>query len=128
MVKKRLIDRSIRLLNKPKSQVSVPKRLPPLLGQETIDKREINLPDQKPVVQRGSLQRQLVNDTNLPQVIKQPVIDNPIPVGHFEPSPLLEVPPPNKESLEVTRQYPVHSIGHPNVPQDPFDTQMEVPF
>ena len=97
-------------------------------GQETIDQREVKLPDQKPVVQKGSPQRQLVNDTNLPQVIKQPVIDNPIPVRHFEPSPLLEVPPPNKESPEVTRQYPVHGTGHPNVPQDPFDTQMEVPF
>ena len=69
-----------------------------------------------------------MNDTNLPQVIKQPVIDNPIPVRHFEPSPLLEVPPPNKEPPDVTRQYPVHGTGNPNVPQDPFDTQMEVLF
>ena len=128
MVKKKLIDRSIRLLNKPKPQVSIPKRLPQLSGQEIIDQRGAHLPDQKPVVQRGSPQRQLVNDTNLPQVIKQPVIDNPIPVRHFEPSPLLEVPPPNKETPEVTRQYPVHGTGNLNVPQDPFDTQMEVPF
>ena len=41
---------------------------------------------------------------------------------------MLEVPPPNKEPPEVTRQYPVHGTGNPNVPQDPFDTQMEVPF
>ena len=128
MVKKKLIDRSIKLLNKPKPQISVPKRLPQLPGQEIIDQREVNLPDQKPVVQRGSPQRQLVNDTNLPQVIKQPVIDNPIPVRHFEPSPLLGVPPPNKEPPEETRQYPAHSTGNPNVTQDPFDTQMEVPF
>ena len=45
MVKKKLIDRSIRLLNKPKPQVSVPKRLPQLPGQETVDQREVNLPD-----------------------------------------------------------------------------------
>ena len=128
MVKKMLIDRSIKLLNKPKPQVSVPKKLPQLPGQEIIDQREVNLPDQKPVVQRGSPQRQLVNDTNLPQVIKQPVIDNPIPVRHFEPRPLLGVPPSNKEPPEETRQYPAHSTGNPNVPQDPFDTQMEVPF
>ena len=38
------------------------------------------------------------------------------------------MPLPNKESPEVTRQYPIHGTGHPNVPQDPFDTQMEVPF
>ena len=94
MVKKKLIDRSIKLLNKPKPQISVPKRLPQLPGQEIIDQREVNLPDQKPVVQRGPPQRQLVNDTNLPQVVKQPV--NTIPARHFEPSPLLEVPPPSK--------------------------------
>ena len=69
-----------------------------------------------------------MNDTNLPQVVDQLVIDDPIPVRHFEPSPLLEVPPPDKEPPEVTRQYPVHSAGNPNIPQDPFDTQMEVPF
>ena len=128
MVKKKLIDRSIKLLNKPKPQISVPKRLPQLPGQEIIDQREVNLPDQKLVVQRGSPERQLVNDTNLPQVIKQNVIDNPTLVRHFEPSPLLEVPTPNKEPPEVTRQYPAHGTGNPNVPQDPFDTQMEVPF
>ena len=128
MAKKKLIDRSIRLLNKPKPQVGVPKRLSQLPNQRTVDQRETNLPDQKPVAQKGPLQKQLVNDTNLPQVAEQPVIDDPIPVRHFEPSPLLEVPPPNKEPPEVTRQYPVHDTGNPNVPQDPFDTQMEVPF
>ena len=128
MAKKMLNDRSIKLLNKPKPQVSVPKRLPQLPGQKIIDQREINLPDQKSVAQRGPPQKQLVNDTNLPQVIEQPVIDDPIPVRHFEPSPLSEVPPPNKEPPEVTRQYPVYGTGNPNVPQDPFDTQMEVPF
>ena len=128
MAKKKLIDRRIKLLNKPKPQVSVPKRLPQLPGQEMIGQREVNPPDQKQVVKRGSPQRQLVNDTNLPRVVKQPVIDNPIPVRHFEPSPLLEVPPPNKEPPEETRQHPVHGTGNPNVPQDPFDTQMEVPF
>ena len=121
MAKKKLIDRSIKLLNKPKTQVSVPKRLTQLPGQKIIDQREINLPDLKPVAQGGPPQEQLVNDTNLPQVAEQPVIDDPILARHFEPSPLLEVPPPNKEPPEVTRQYP-------NVPQDPFDTQMEVPF
>ena len=128
MAKKRLIDRSIKLLNKPKPQVNVPKRLPQLPNQKTIDQREATLPDQKPVAQRGPPQRQLVDDTNLPQVANQPVIDDPIPVRHFEPNPLLEVPPPDKEPQEVTRQHPVHSAGNPNVTQDPFDTQMEVPF
>ena len=111
MAKKKLIDRSIKLLNKPKTQISVPKGLTQLPGQKIIDQREINLPHQKPVAQREPPQKQLVNDINLPQVIEQPVTDNPIPVRHFEPSPLLEVPPPNKELPEVTRQYPVHSAG-----------------
>ena len=97
-------------------------------GQEAIDQGEAKLPDQRPVVQRAPPQRQLVNDTNQPQVNKQPVVDNPIPVRHFEPNPLLEVPLPNGESPEVTRQHSVRGTGHPDVPQDPFDTQMEVPF
>ena len=128
MAKKRLIDRSIKLLNKPKPQVNVPKRLPQLPNQKTIDQREANLPDQKPIAQRGPPKRQLVDDTNLPPVANQPVIDDPIPVRHFEPNPLLEVPPPDKEPQEATRQHPVHGAGNPNVTQDPFDTQMEVPF
>ena len=69
-----------------------------------------------------------MDNTNLPPVANQPVIDDPIPVRHFEPNPLLEVPPPDKEPQEATRQHPVHSAGNPNVIQDPFDTQMEVPF
>ena len=128
MPKKKLIDRSIKLLNKPKPQVNVPKRLPQIPNQKPIDQREANLPDQKPVAQRGPPQGQLVDDTNLPPVTNQPVIDSPIPVRHFEPNPLLEVPPPDKEPQEVTRQHPVHSSGNPNVIQDPFDTQMEIPF
>ena len=99
-----------------------------MLNPKTIEQREVNLPDQKPVAQRGPPQRQLVDDTNLPPVANQPVIDDPVPVRHFEPNSLLEVPPPDKEPQEVTRQHPVLSAGNPNVTQDPFDTQMEVPF
>ena len=128
MAKKKLNDRSIKLLNKPKSQVNVPKKLPQLPNQKPIDQRGANLPDQKPVAQRGPPQRPLVDDTNLPPVADQHVIDNPIPGRHFEPNPLLEVPPPDKEPQEVTRQHPINSAGNPNVIQDPFDTQMEVPF
>ena len=40
----------------------------------------------------------------------------------------MEVPLPNGESPGVIRQHPVYGTGHPEVPQDPFDTQMEVPF
>ena len=128
MAKKNLIDRSVKLLNKPKLQVNVPKRPPQLPNQRPMDQREGNIPDQKPVAQRGSPQRQLVDNTNPPPVANQPVIDDPIPVRHFEPNGLLKVPQPDKEPQEVTRQHPVHSAGNPNVIQDPFDTQMEVPF
>ena len=51
MAKKRLIDRSIKLLNKPKPQVN--KRPPQLPNQRPVDQREANIPDQKPVAQRG---------------------------------------------------------------------------
>ena len=128
MAKKKLIDRSIKLLNKPKPQVRVPKRLSQLPNQKTVDQRETDLPDQKPVVQRGPPQRQLVDGTNLPPVANQPDIGDPMPVRHLEPNPLLEVPPPDREPPEATRQHPVHSAGNPNVLQDLFDTQMEVPF
>ena len=89
MTKKKLIDRSIKLLIKPKPQVNVPKRLSQLPNQRTIDQTEANLPDQRPVAQKGPPLRQLVDDTNLLPVANQPVIDDLIPVRHFEPNPLL---------------------------------------
>ena len=45
MAKKKLIDRSIKLLNKPKPQVNVPKRLPQLPNQRPIDLGEANIPN-----------------------------------------------------------------------------------
>ena len=75
MAKKTLIDRSIKLLNKSKPQVNVPKRSPQLPNQRPMDQREANIPDQKPVAQRGPPQRQLVDNTNLPPVANQPVMD-----------------------------------------------------
>ena len=57
MAKKKLIDRSIKLLNKPKPQVNVPKKPPQLPNQRPMDQREASIPDQEPVVQRGPPQR-----------------------------------------------------------------------
>ena len=57
MAKKELIDRSIKLLNKPKPQVNVPTKPPQLPNQRPMDQREASIPDQKPVVQRGPPQR-----------------------------------------------------------------------
>ena len=96
-----------------------------------MDQKEANIPNQRPVAQIGPPQRQLVkntDNTNPPPVVNQPVTDDPIPVRHFEPNPLLEVPQQDKEPQEVTRQHPVYSEGNPNAVQDPFDTQMEVSF
>ena len=97
MTKKKPIDRSIKLLNKPKPQVNVPKRPPRSPNQRPMGQREANIPDQKPVAQRGPSQRQLVDNLNPSPVADQPVIDDPVPVRHFEPNPLLEVPQPDKE-------------------------------
>ena len=47
---------------------------------------------------------------------------------HFEPNPLMEVPQEDKEPQEVIIHPPVHSQDNPFGTQDPFDTQMEVPF
>ena len=125
VAKKRLIDRSIKLLNKPKSQINVPRRIPQLPNQRPTDQKEANIPNQRPVAQKGPPQRQLVDNTgnaNPPPIASQPINDNPIPVRHFEPNPLLEVPQQDKEPQEVISQHPVHSAGNPNVIQDPFDT------
>ena len=118
ITRKRLIDRSIKLLNKPKSQINVPGRTP-------------QLPDQRPVAQKEPPQRQSdgnTDNTNPPPIVNQPAHDNPIPVRHFEPNPLLEFPQQDKDPQEIVSQHPIHSTGNPNVVQDPFDTQMEVPF
>ena len=131
MAKKRLIDRSIKLLNKPKSQTNIPRRISQLPNQKPADQREANLPNQGPEVQRESPQRQQADNTdnsNPPPLANQPAHDNPIPVRHFEPNPLFEVPQQDKDPQEIVSQQPVHSAGNPNAVQDPFDTQMEVPF
>ena len=67
IAKKRLIDRSIKLPNKPKSQINVPRRipqLPQLPNQRPTDQKEANIPNQSPVAQKGPSQRQLVDNTD----------------------------------------------------------------
>ena len=131
IAKKKLIDRSIKLLNKPKSQINVPSKIPQLPNQKPTDQNEAEILNQRLVVQKGSPQRQLVDNTdnaNPPPIASQPTNDDPIPVRHFEPNSLSEVPQQDKEPQESTRQHPVHSTGNPNAVQDPFDTQIEVPF
>ena len=130
MAKKRLIDRSIKLLNKPKSQANIPRRISQLPNQKPTYQREANLPNQGPEVQRVPQRQQADNtdNSNPPPLANQPAHDNPILVRHFEPNPLLEVPHQDKDPQEIVSQQPVHSPGNPNAVQDPFDTQIEVPF
>ena len=47
---------------------------------------------------------------------------------HFEPNPLLEVPQPDQIPQETVSQQPVQGTENSVTRQDPFDTQMEVPF
>ena len=99
--------------------------MPQLPNQRPTDQKEANIPNQRPAALKGPPQRQLVDNTdnaNPPPIASQPINDNPIPVRHFEPNSLLEVPQQDKEPQEVTSQHPVLSAGNPNVIQDPFDT------
>ena len=75
IAKKRLIDRSIKLLNKPKSQINVPRRIPQLPNQKPSDHKEANLPNQWPIAQKEPPQRQLADNTdnsNPPPLANQP--------------------------------------------------------
>ena len=118
IARKKLIDRSIKLLNKPRPQISVPRKTP------VVQK-------QSPMVQRGSpqqLQNDNVDNANPPSIANQPTSNSPVPVRHFEPNPLLEVPQPDQIPQETASQQPVQRTENPGAKQDPFDTQMEVPF
>ena len=69
-------------MNKPRPQISVPRKIP------VVQK-------QSPMVKRGSPQ-QLPNDNvdnaNPPSIANQPTSNGPVPARHFEPNPLLEAP------------------------------------
>ena len=130
VARKRLIDRSIKLLNKPKS-LNVPGRTPHLPDQESAVQKGPSLPNQRPVAQKEPPQRQSngnTDNTKPPSMVNQPACDNPIPVRHFEPNPLLDVPQQDKDPQEIVSQHPIHSTGNPNAVQDSFKYQMEVPF
>ena len=94
IARKSLIDRNIKLLNKPKS-LNVPERTPHFPDQEPAVQKGPSLPNQRSEAQKEPPQRQPngnTDNTNPPPMVNQPVHDNPIPVTHFELNPLLEVP------------------------------------
>ena len=109
----------------------MPKRIPQVPNQRPITQKDINIPNHEPIVKRESLQRQLgkeVDNTIPPLTNNEPIVHNPSPIRHFEPNPLLEIPQQAKEPQEVNRRNLTPNTGKPNAIQDPFDTQMEVPF
>ena len=131
IARKKLIDTSIKLLNKPRPHINLPRRIPQVPNQRPIVTRETDISNQEPLVRREPPRRQLRNDidnTTPPLPNNEPVAHDPTPIRHFEPSPLLEIPQQVKEPQETTKQNPIPSTENPYVIQDPFDTQMEVPF
>ena len=69
-----------------------------------------------------------VDNANPPSNADQPTNNGPVPVRHFEPNPLLEVPQTDHIPQETVSQKPVQRTESLVASQDPFDTQMEVPF
>ena len=115
IARKRLIDKSIKLLNRPRPQMNLPKRTPAIPNQTPQnpppqvprDGRQENVPP--PAPDEG------------PQNVRPP------PIRHFEPNPLMEVPQEDISPQEVS-QKSTPTIDNSVAVQDPFDIQMEVPF
>ena len=131
IAKKRLIDKSIKLLNKPRPHTNWPRRISQVPKQRPIITRETGKSNQEPLVRRDTPQKQLRNDidnTIPPLTNNEPVAHDPTPIRHFEPSPLSEIPQQAREPQETIKQNPIPTTENPHVIQDPFDTQMEVPF
>ena len=131
IAKKRLIDKSIKLLNKPRPHTNWPRRISQVPKQRPIITRETGKSNQVPLVRRDTPQKQLRNDidnTIPPLTNNEPVAHDPTPIRHFEPSPLSEIPQQAREPQETIKQNPIPTTENPHAIQDPFDTQMEVPF
>ena len=128
IAKERLIDKSIKLLNKPRPHTNWPRRISQVPKQRPIITRETGKSNQEQLVRRDTPQKQLRNDrdnTIPPLANNEPVAHDPTPIRHFEPSPLSEKPQEAREPQETIKQNPIPTTENP---QDPFDTQMEVPF
>ena len=117
IVRKKLMDRSIRLLNKSRSPMNAPRRTPTTQRTSPMAQREIPQP----------LPKEDIDNVSPPFEAKQPTNNGPIPVRHFEPNPLLEVPQTDQVPQETVNQKPVLRTEDSSGNQDPFDTQMEVP-
>ena len=118
IARKKLINRSIKLLNKPRFQIGAPRRTPAIQKQSPMAQRETpqQLPNEK------------VDNTNPLSNANQSTNNGPVPMRHFEPNPLLDVPQTDQIPQETVSQKPVQRTESSVAKQDPFDTQMEVPF
>ena len=97
-------------MNLPKRTPAIPNQTPqnppPQVPRE-VDDRQENVPPPAP--------------DDGPQNVRPP------PIRHFEPNPLMEVPQEDIGPQEVS-QKPTPTIDNSVAVQDPFDTQVEVPF
>ena len=118
IVRKKLINRSIKLLNKPKSPMNAPRRTPTTQRQSPMAQRETPKP----------LPKEDIDNVSPPFKANQPTSNGPVPVRHFEPNPLLKVPQTDQIPQETINRKPVLRTKDSSGNQDPFDTQMEVPF
>ena len=118
IVRRKLIDRSIKLLNKSRAPMNAPRRMPITQIASPMAQREIP----------QSLPKEDSDNVSPPFKAKQPTNNGPVPVRHFEPNPLLEIPQTDRFPQETINRKPVLRTEDSSGNQDPFDTQMEVPF
>ena len=118
IVRRKLIDRSIKLLNKSRAPMNAPRRTPTTQRASPMAQREIP----------QSLPKEDSDNVSPPFEAKQPTNNGPVPVRHFEPNPLLEIPQTDRFPQETINRKPVLRTEDSSGNQDPFDTQMEVPF
>ena len=118
IVRRKLINRSIKLLNKSRAHMNAPRRTPTTQRASPMAQREIPQP----------LPKEDSDNASPPFKAKQPTNNGPVPVRHFEQNPLLEIPQTDRFPQETTNQKPVLRTEDSSGNQDPFDTQMEVPF
>ena len=118
IVRKKLIDRSIKLLNKSRPPMNASGGTPTTQRASPMAQREIPQP----------LPKEDSRKVSPPFEAKKPTNNGPVPVRHFEPNPLLEIPQTDQFPQETTNQKPGLRTEDSSGNQDPFDTQMEVPF
>ena len=118
IVRKKLIDRSIKLLNKYRPPMNASGGTPTTQRVSPMAQREKPQP----------LPKEDSDNVSPPFKAKQPTNNGPVPVRRFEPNPLLEIPQTDQFPQETNNQKPVLRTEDSAGNQDPFDTQMEVPF